>query len=64
MIDILADNLATGVMEKARLDETMYRLRDVSVESLTTIKLRHPLFSAKEANGEWMKLETSDLQIL
>jgi isoleucyl-tRNA synthetase len=41
-------------MEKARLDETMYRrLRDVSVESLTTIKLRHPLFSAKEANGEW-----------
>ena len=51
---ILADNLAAGVMEKARLDETMYRrLRDVSVESLTTIKLRHPLFSAKEANGEW-----------
>ncbi len=51
---ILADNLAASVMEKARLDETMYRrLRDVSVESLTTIKLRHPLFSAKEANGEW-----------
>ena len=41
-------------MEKARLDHTMYRrIRDVSSESLAKISLKHPLFSAKEANGEW-----------
>ena len=51
---ILADNLADGVMEKARLDHTMYRrIRDVSSESLAKISLKHPLFLAKEANGEW-----------
>jgi isoleucyl-tRNA synthetase len=41
-------------MEKARLDHTMYRrIRDVSSESLAKISLKHPFFSAKEANGEW-----------
>ena len=51
---ILADNLADGVMEKARLDNTMYRrISDVTTEKLSTISLKHPLFSAKHANGEW-----------
>jgi isoleucyl-tRNA synthetase len=32
----------------------MYRrIRDVSSQSLAKISLKHPLFSAKEANGEW-----------
>ena len=51
---ILADNLADGVMEKARLDDTMYRrISDVTTEKLSAISLKHPLFSAKDANGEW-----------
>ena len=51
---ILADNLADGVMEKARLDDTMYRrIRDVTAEKLSKISLKHPLCSAKDANGEW-----------
>jgi len=51
---ILADNLAAGVMESARLDDTMYRrIQDVTPESLTKISLKHPLFAAKDANGEW-----------
>jgi len=51
---ILADNLAAGVMERARLDDTMYRrIQDVTPESLTKISLKHPLFAAKDANGEW-----------
>jgi isoleucyl-tRNA synthetase len=51
---ILADNLADSVMGKARLDHTMYRrIRDVSSESLAKISLKHPFFSAKDANGEW-----------
>ena len=51
---ILADNLAQDVMEKARLENTMYRrIRDVTPEKLATINLKHPLSSAKEANGEW-----------
>ena len=41
-------------MEKARLDNTMYRrISDVTTEKLSTISLKHPLFSAKHANGEW-----------
>ena len=51
---ILADNLAQDVMERARLENTMYRrIRDVTPEKLATINLKHPLSSAKEANGEW-----------
>ncbi|MDA9613004.1 isoleucine--tRNA ligase, partial [Paracoccaceae bacterium] len=51
---ILADNLAQAVMEKARLEDTMYRrVRDVTPENLANINLKHPLCSAKEANGEW-----------
>ena len=51
---ILADNLAQAVMEKARLEDTMYRrVRDVTPENLANVNLKHPLCSAKEANGEW-----------
>ena len=51
---ILADNLAQAVMEKARLEDTMYRrVRDITPENLANINLKHPLCSAKEANGEW-----------
>jgi isoleucyl-tRNA synthetase len=51
---ILADNLADGVMEKARLDDTMYRrISDITAEKLSTISLKHPLCSAEDANGEW-----------
>jgi isoleucyl-tRNA synthetase len=50
----LADNLAQAVMEKARLEDTMYRrVRDVTPENLANVNLKHPLCSAKEANGEW-----------
>tara|TARA_Y100000589_G_scaffold259196_1_gene248723 strand:- start:330 stop:3248 length:2919 start_codon:yes stop_codon:yes gene_type:complete len=51
---ILADNLADGVMEKARLSDTMYRrVSDITAEKLSKISLKHPLCSAKDANGEW-----------
>ena len=43
---ILADNLADGVMEKARLDNPMYRrISDVTTEKLSAIRLKQPLFS-------------------
>ena len=51
---ILADNLASDVMTKARLDETMYRrLCDITQEDLEKIQLTHPLHGAEGANGEW-----------
>jgi isoleucyl-tRNA synthetase len=51
---ILADNLATDVMGKARLDDTMYRrLCDVTNDDLAKIKLTHPLNGADGSNGEW-----------
>jgi isoleucyl-tRNA synthetase len=49
---ILSDKLAAGVLQRARLDDTMYRrLRDVDATQITG--LRHPLFNAEGANGEW-----------
>ncbi len=51
---ILADNLASDVMTKARLDETMYRrLCDITQEDLEKIQLTHPLHGTEGANGEW-----------
>lgn len=51
---ILADNLATDVMGKARLDDTMYRrLCDVTNDDLAKIKLTHPLHGADGSEGEW-----------
>ncbi|MEM6373469.1 MAG: class I tRNA ligase family protein, partial [Pseudomonadota bacterium] len=51
---ILADKLASDVMGRARLDETMYRrLCDVSQDDLAKITLTHPLKGASDADGEW-----------
>ncbi|WP_299688407.1 isoleucine--tRNA ligase [uncultured Tateyamaria sp.] len=51
---ILADNLAADVMQRSRLDNTMYRrLRDVSATELGNITLSHPLKGAEGAGGEW-----------
>ncbi len=51
---ILADNLASDVMTRARLDDTMYRrLCDVTQDDLAKITLTHPLANAEGANGEW-----------
>ena len=51
---ILADNLADGVMTKARLEKSMYaRKRGVSAEELEGISLTHPLHGVEGGNGEW-----------
>ncbi len=51
---ILADNLASDVLEKARLDDTMYRrLCDITQDDLAQISLKHPLFGSEGSNGEW-----------
>ncbi|MEO0938733.1 MAG: isoleucine--tRNA ligase [Pseudomonadota bacterium] len=51
---ILADNLATDVLGRARLDDTMYRrLCDITQDDLAKIKLTHPLAGADGAQGEW-----------
>ncbi|GFE51472.1 isoleucine--tRNA ligase [Roseobacter cerasinus] len=51
---LLADSMAADVLGRARLDETMYRrLRDVTAEELSHLRLRHPLASAEGSNGEW-----------
>ncbi|WP_299297160.1 isoleucine--tRNA ligase [uncultured Tateyamaria sp.] len=51
---ILADNLASDVLGRARLDETMYRrLCDISQDDLAKITLTHPLNGAEGGNGEW-----------
>ncbi|MCB4379520.1 isoleucine--tRNA ligase, partial [Synechococcus sp. MU1644] len=51
---ILADNLASDVLGRARLDDTMYRrLRDVTADELSQVRLTHPLKGAEDANGEW-----------
>ncbi|WP_299598375.1 isoleucine--tRNA ligase [uncultured Tateyamaria sp.] len=51
---ILADNLASDVLGRARLDETMYRrLRDVTADEMSQVRLTHPLKGAEDANGEW-----------
>ncbi|MDD9979513.1 MAG: isoleucine--tRNA ligase [Boseongicola sp.] len=49
---ILADKLAADVLGRARLDDTMYRrLGDVDCASINGLK--HPLFEAEGADGEW-----------
>ena len=51
---ILADKLAADVLGRARLDDGMYRrLRDVTTQELSTLRLTHPLAGAEGANGEW-----------
>ncbi len=51
---ILADKLAGGVMTRARLESGMYkRVRDVTVEELSSLSLQHPLAGAEGGNGEW-----------
>ncbi|SHE88292.1 Isoleucyl-tRNA synthetase [Ruegeria intermedia] len=51
---LLADNLATDVFARARLDDTMYRrLCDVTQDDLAKIQLQHPLAGAEGSNGEW-----------
>ncbi|MBY5931812.1 isoleucine--tRNA ligase [Tateyamaria omphalii] len=51
---ILADNLASDVLGRARLEDTMYRrLRDVTADELSHVRLTHPLKGAEDANGEW-----------
>ncbi len=49
---ILADKLAGDVLGRARLDETMYR-RVGDVDPSTISGLKHPLYGAEGANGEW-----------
>ena len=51
---ILADKLAGDVFGRARLDESMYRrLRDVSAQELSTMRITHPLAGVDGAGGEW-----------
>ncbi len=51
---VLADNLASDVMTKARLEEGQYaRVRDVPVSDLKGLGLLHPLADAEGGNGEW-----------
>ncbi|MGB1234524.1 MAG: isoleucine--tRNA ligase [Planktomarina sp.] len=51
---ILADNLASDVMAKARLDPNMYvRVRDVPTSDLEQLGLKHPLHGAEGSDGEW-----------
>ncbi len=51
---ILADKLAADVMNKARLDEGMYRrIRDISLDMLSSVKLTHPLYGSEGSKGEW-----------
>lgn len=51
---LLADNLASDVMQKARLEADQYtRIRDVSADELASLELRHPLAGAEGGNGEW-----------
>jgi len=51
---LLGDNVAAEVLQRARLDETMYRrLRDVSTSEFGGLSLEHPLASAEGGNGEW-----------
>ena len=51
---ILADKLADGVMNSARLEEGMYRrVGDVSGEVLAGLQLAHPFAGSDGSNGEW-----------
>src|SRR6056297_2252407 len=51
---LLADKLASDVMAKARLEDSMWkRVRDVSADELAGLSLAHPLAGAEGSNGEW-----------
>ncbi|WP_298972125.1 isoleucine--tRNA ligase [uncultured Roseobacter sp.] len=51
---LLADSMAADVLGRARLDETMYRrLRDVTAEELSHLRLAHPFSGAEGSAGEW-----------
>ncbi|PIE11855.1 MAG: isoleucine--tRNA ligase [Rhodobacterales bacterium] len=51
---LLADDRASDVMARARLEDSMWtRVRDVPVSELDGIALRHPLSGAEGGNGEW-----------
>ncbi|WP_299502774.1 isoleucine--tRNA ligase [uncultured Roseobacter sp.] len=51
---LLADSMAADVLGRARLDETMYRrLRDVTTEELSHLRLAHPFSGAEGSEGEW-----------
>ena len=51
---ILADNLASDVMTRARLEEGQYRrVRSVNQYELACLQLYHPLARLDDAGGEW-----------
>jgi isoleucyl-tRNA synthetase len=51
---VLADNLTGDVMQRARLDDTMWtRVADVPVSDLEGVGLAHPLAGAEGGEGEW-----------
>ncbi|GAB5437197.1 isoleucine--tRNA ligase [Falsiruegeria mediterranea] len=51
---LLADNLAADVFRRARLEDDQWtRVRSVSADELSSVKLTHPLHGAKGGNGEW-----------
>ncbi|WP_299960115.1 isoleucine--tRNA ligase [uncultured Roseobacter sp.] len=51
---LLADKLAADVLGRARLDETMYRrVRDVTAQELSQLRVAHPLKDAEGSDGEW-----------
>ena len=51
---LLADNLAADVFRRARLEDDQWtRVRGVSADELSSVKLTHPLAGAEDGNGEW-----------
>ncbi|WP_299782297.1 isoleucine--tRNA ligase [uncultured Roseobacter sp.] len=51
---LLADKLAVDVLGRARLDDTMYRrVRDVTAQELSQLRVAHPLKDAEGSGGEW-----------
>ncbi|WP_300015936.1 isoleucine--tRNA ligase [uncultured Roseobacter sp.] len=51
---LLADKLAADVLGRARLDDTMYRrVRDVTAQELSQLRVAHPLKDAEGSGGEW-----------
>ncbi len=51
---LLADTQAADVLGRARLEEDQWsRVRDVTNDELSGIRLKHPLAGAEGSNGEW-----------
>ena len=51
---LLADKLAAEVFKRARLEDGMWkRVRSVSAEELSRLKLAHPLAGSEGSQGEW-----------